>query len=293
MLFEKNQEALKSCAGFHMDFNEVSTTEGKSPQVESRVKDFLSQVESNLPIILKDAYDIEEITWMCDRLRTSDRFGSDNKLYLQYSSREDFLKSMETLDWTEIACSGKVVFLFGEEEKLKYYPTNAESATPAPLQIDEIVEIVDSSTKRGYSGTDFFNMILDSHPSLLTIGWHGLFSFNILWKVFCENKTVKEAVEHLRKPNGKAELRLQNANLSNMLKYEYEERLPAFFEGLSLYLNPEEKYGPHDWFKAFYLSANAAVGRKFLQRITPAVFYDIHSLGQGRLAEACTGQEKL
>lgn len=282
-LFYKNQEAFNSCAGFHMDFDENPATEGNQPQVESKVKSFLSQVESDLPIILEDAYDIEEITWMCDRLRGSDKFGSDNNLYLKYSSWPDFLKSMETLDWTEIARSGKVVFLFSDEQKQKYYPTSAKLGTPAPLQIDEIIEIVDSYSIRGYSGTDFFNMILDSHPSLLTIGWHGLSSFTILWKVFCRNKTVKEAVEHLCKPNGKEEVNLKNTNLSHMLKYKYEERLAAFLEGLSLYLNPEKAYSLHDWFKAFYLSANAAVGRKFLQRITPAVYYDEHRINQSKL----------
>lgn len=281
-LFYKNQEAFKSCAGFHMDFDENPATEGNQPQIESKVKSFLSQVESDLPIILEDAYDIEEITWMCDRLRGSDKFGSDNNLYLKYSSWPDFLKSMETLDWTEIARSGKVVFLFSDEQKQKYYPTSAELGTPAPLQIDEIIEIV-NSFPRGFSGSDFFNMILDSHPSLLTIGWHGLSSFTILWKVFCKDKTVKEAVKHLRKPNGNEELKLHKVNLSHMLKYKYANRLPTFLEGLSAYLNSEEKYGIHDWFKAFYLSANAAVGRKFLQRITPAIFYDKHGMNQAKI----------
>ena len=278
-MFEKNREVLKSCANFHMNFDELPTTEGKSPQAESRVKNFLSQVESELPIILDDAYDISEITWMCDRLRTSDRFGTDNKLYLYYSSRGDFLKSMETLDWTYIANSGKAVFMFGEEQKLKYYPTTAQHAEPAPLQIDEIIELV-NSFPRGFSGSDFFYMILDSHPSLLTIGWHGLATFSILWKVFLKNKPVKEAVEHLRKPNGKEELKLRDENLLNMLKYKYKERLPIFLDGLLLYLDSEKTYGLHDWFKAFYLATNAAVGRKFLQRITPAIFYDLHGMSQ-------------
>ncbi len=280
--FEKNKEALKSCSGFHMDFDKLPKTEDKIPQTESRIKSFLSQVDSDFPILLEDAYDIEELTWMCDRLRDSDRFGADNHLYLQYSSRADFLKSMEVLDWTGIARSGKVVFLFSDEQKRKYYPTKTEPVAPAPLQIDEIVEIV-NSFPRGYSGSDFFNMILDSHPSLLTIGWHGLSLFTVLWKVFLKDKPVKEAIEHLRNPNGKVEEDLQKINLSTMLNYKYERRLPAFFNGLSLYLDSEKIYGLHDWFKAFYLSANSAVGRKFLQRITPAVFYDKHGMGQAKI----------
>ncbi|MBD3879416.1 MAG: hypothetical protein SR1Q5_07010 [Quinella sp. 1Q5] len=291
-VFEKNQKALSSCAGFHMNFDEKPTTKGNQPKVESRIKSFLSQVESDAPIILEDAYDIEEITWMCDRLRVSDKFGSDNNLYLKYSSWADFLKSMENLDWTEIASCGKAVFLFGEEQKQKYYPAKPKLGTPLSLQIDEIVELV-QSRPRSFSGSDFFNMILDSHPSLLTIGWHGLSIFTLLWKIFCKDKTVKEAVEHLRNPNEKEELFLRNLNLANMLKYKYKERLPFFLEGLTLYLNPEKKYGLHDWFKAFYLSANAAVGRKFLQRITPAIFYDIHGMNQHKKRIGFNWKENL
>ena len=250
----------------------------KEFKTESRLKSFLSQVESELPILLWDAYDISELTWMVDRLRSSENFGSDNRLYLHYTSREEFFKSTEFLDWDYIASSGKVVFLFDEKD----YPKASKVGKPAPLQIDEIVELV-NSFPRGFSGSDFFNMILDSHPSLLTIGWHGLSSFTILWKIFCKDKKVKEAVEHLRNPNGEAELSLRELNLSHMLKYKYEERLPVFLGGLLKYLNPVEKYGVHDWFKAFYLSANEAVGRKFLQRITPAVFYDEHGLSQSQM----------
>ena len=133
-VFEKNQKALSSCAGFHMNFDEKPTTEGEQPKVESRIKSFLSQVESDAPIILEDAYDIEEIKWMCDRLRVSDKFGSDNNLYLKYSSRSDFLKSMENLDWTEIANRGKAVFLFGEEQKQKYYLAKPKLGTPPPCR---------------------------------------------------------------------------------------------------------------------------------------------------------------
>ena len=274
-LFEKNLEAFKSCADFDMN---AEQQEGNPPQAESRLKSFLAQVESDFPILLKDAYDIEELKWMSDRLRTSDRFGADNRLYLQYSSWADFVKSMEVFDWSDIARSDKVVFLFSDEQKLKSYPTTPQAANPSPLQIDEIIELV-NSILNGFSGTDFFNMILDSHPSLLTIGWHGLSSFTILWKVFCKDKTVKEAVEHLRNPQ-KTESGLRNINLLQMLKYKDKKRLPLFLDGLTDYLDADKKYGVHDWFKAFYLSANAACGRKFTQRITPAIFFDKHGMDQ-------------
>ena len=40
-MFSTNRDALKSCADFHMDFDESPTTEGEPPQAESRLKSFL------------------------------------------------------------------------------------------------------------------------------------------------------------------------------------------------------------------------------------------------------------
>ena len=83
---------------------------------KSCLQEFLSQTESPNPIVLHDAYDIEEITWMCYRLRKSEQFGSDNRLYLQYSSREMFQQKKQELDWTPVINTKKVVFTFSDSE---------------------------------------------------------------------------------------------------------------------------------------------------------------------------------
>ncbi|MBO6291096.1 MAG: hypothetical protein J6N51_02380 [Selenomonas sp.] len=212
-------------------------------------------------------------------MRSTDKFGADNHLYLQYTSWQNFLASLCNSDWTYIVSTGKVVFLFSEDDKTKYYPVKANAGKPQKLDISEINEII-HAIPRGFSGSDFFNMILDSHPSLLTIGWHGLPTFAALWQVFCEDKNVNDAIEHLRNPKDKKELSLRDINLSNMLKYHYKERMEPFLKELSNYLQLDEKYPMIDWFKAFYLSSNSIIGRKFVQRMAPAIFYDEHGMNQ-------------
>ncbi len=115
-----------------------------------------------------------------------------------------------------------------------------EPIIPAPIQIDDIVEIV-KSYPQSFSGSDFFNVILDSHSSLLTIGWYCLSLFTLLWKVFCNDKKDKESAEYLQNPNGKVEVNLRNVNQLNIFKYKYEGYLLAFLERLPLYLKPERQ----------------------------------------------------
>lgn len=285
--FEDNINALSSYEGFHGNLSGIRiSTEMLDEVRKSCMKEFLAQVESDLPVLLEDAYDIEELTWMCDKLRVSEKFGSDNHLYLKYKSYDKFIKSMNTIDWTYIISTGKVVFLLSDEDEDKYYPKNVKKCKSKPLEMWEINEIVDS-IPRGASGSDFFNMILDSHPSLLTIGWHGLPNYSTLWKVFCEGKSVSDAIKHMKNPNNKKEQNLLRLNLDNALKYKSEERLNVFFEKITNYLMEDGVYNLSDWFKAFFLSANEVVGRTFEQRIAPAIFYDHHGgLGQNALNES-------
>ena len=238
----------------------------------SRLQEFLAQVESPTPIVLQDAYDVKELTWMCDRLRTSERFGADNHLYLRYSSKAQLERAMREEDWSGVTDAGKVVFLFDSDEQPS---TGGRQREPQPLSIEEIVEIVDC-IPCGFSGSDFFYMILDSHPNLLTIGWHGLATFPELYRMFCEGKTADEAVEHLSHPRNEKEWNCIKRNLPDMLKYRTEERMKPFLEGLLKCLSQQKMYSMSDWCKAFFLSANAACGRTFPQRMAPAVFYAKH-----------------
>ena len=279
-MFEKNIASFKRCKGFHGNF-----LQGKIPfemmtaPVESRIKSFLAQAESDLPILLHDAYEIDELEWMCDKLRYSDRYGSDNHLYLMYSSNEEFIRSMKSLDWSYIAETDKAIFIFDEKDKEKYYPSRVVVGEPLLLDVSEIKEIIES-IPNGYSGSDFFNMILDSHPFLLTIGWQGLCCYWSVWKVFCENKTVLEAVENMKNPQNKSESELLRMNVGQMLKYKARERMAPFLDSITNYLDPDKKYDQHDWFVAFFLSCNEVTGKKFKQRISPSVFYDRHNMGQ-------------
>ena len=250
---------------------------------ESHVKEFLAQLESPNPVLLHDAYDVEELTWMCDRLRTSERFGADNHLYLRYSSIAVFQQTLAVDDWRPVITSGKSVFLFSEKDEKERYGKApiANPHKPSHLEIDEINEIV-NSIPRGYSGSCFFNMVLDGHPYLLTIGRHGLSAFSAIYKVFCEGEIVVDAIEHLKKPKNTNEEKLQQENLKTMLAGKSVDRLPEFFNKVTEYLEPEKKYGIDEWFKAFYLANNTILGREFLQRIAPAIFYDKHGGYEGR-----------
>ena len=61
--FENNKKALESFDGFKRKFSDADVPiEKKDFSIESCIKSFLLQVESDFPVLLLDAYDIEEIT---------------------------------------------------------------------------------------------------------------------------------------------------------------------------------------------------------------------------------------
>ena len=281
--YAENRQAFLGVKEFSCDLpKQIPDTVGDEPRKESRVKEFLEQAESPNPILLHDAYDVDELMWMCDRLRTSDRFGSDNRLYLRYTSETVFRHSLFFFFLQPIIASGKALFLFNDAEEEQLYHSGSRYHVPEKLHVEEIVELI-NSIPRGFSGTDFFNMILDSHPCLLTIGWHGLATFTSLYEVFLKNRPAKIAINHLKNPHNDDELYLRDFNFEYMLNYKAEERKPIFLQKLSTYLEPDRLYDMADWLKAFYLAANEAVGRKFHQRISPAIFYDEHAGGQYRV----------
>lgn len=278
--YARNIRALAEAQAVPEDWASEFSLEGQEAEMpqESRVKEFLAQLESPQPILLHDAYDIKELTWMCDRLRTSERFGSDNHLYLRYSSPEDFVSALYRLDWRPVVARGKAVFLFTDEDYAKHYDKmngDRPHHSPSKLSINEINEAVEG-INRSFSGSDFFNMILDSHPNLLTIGWHGLSNFLALYKVFCEDRCAGEAVHHLKNPCDDKEKQIIRQNFPAMLKYKYQERLPIFYENIFHYLDEGKEYSLHDWMVAFFLATNEACGRTFHSRIAPALYYDYH-----------------
>ena len=278
--YERNVEVLRFCIGFK-DFyadcsypqdDEIVNDMSKSV---SKIDEFLKQIESENPIVIKDAYKIDELRWMCTKLRKSEKIGSDNHLYLYYSDKKVFACFLKKLDWYDLARTGKIGFSLTEE----YHGTAKFDLTQCkPVEIEEIEEIFTTSichNTRNHSGSDFFNMILDNHPSLLTIGYHGLSSFTALWRVCLQGKTTESAIACMRQPYNDDVAELVKDNMSTMLRFGYEN-IDRFYVILAKKLEKDKQPSMQAWFKALYIAANELSGRTFKQRIAPAIFYDYH-----------------
>ncbi|WP_029541000.1 sulfotransferase [Selenomonas sp. AB3002] len=294
-IFEENRRAIDGYPWFHGKLTGGEFDGNKLPEVKSKARQFLEQVESPMPILLIDAYDTEELVWMCTRLRTSEKYGADNRLYLQYTSWDEFRSSLGEWDWRKVLATGKVVFLFSEEQKKQHYPKDRDEAPAAhvmPLAVEEINEII-KTFPRSFSGSDFLVMIFDNHPSLLTVGFHSLVSFSVIYRVFCDGKSVTEAVAHMRAPRTDAEVAVLKHNLPDMLKYKFRERIDLFYAALQHFLPEDRTCSMLEWFKAFFLASNEAVGRRFRQRIAPAIFFDIHGSSYPYLKDFGIGRQQI
>lgn len=278
--YEHNIEALELCVGFKnfyagCSYPYADDTASEVSNPVSKIVAFLSQIESKKPIVLKDAYNLEELKWMCTKLRESEKIGSDNHLYLYYSNKNIFTNSLKRLDWREVAQTGRIGFSLTEEYQgsANFFLDDCK-----PIEINEIEEIFTTTIcgeTRNYSGSDFFNMVLDNHPSLLTIGYHGLSSFTALWMVCLKDKSVEKAIAFMRQPPNSDVAELVKDNMHTMLRFGYEN-IERFYEILIRKLSGDTLPSMQDWFKAFYLAANELSGRAFKQRIVPAIFYDYH-----------------
>ena len=279
-LYEKNKAVLSDYDNCLIDMQGLSYEDAVPRDKASRIEAFLSQIDSDKPIVIDDQYDSEDTVWMCDKLRGSDLYGTDNKLYLRYSSLKEFNYLLRRIDWESVAKLRKAVFVLADDFQRLVHLTSGDGSAARPLQLEELNELIHTEVcgrNHGYSGSDFFNMVLDSHPNMLTIGWQGLPTFPVLYLVFLKGKTSAAAIVHMQNPANEQEATLLDVNLGNMLKYKYEQRLAGFYGSLSGLLDSDKEYSMVDWFRAFYLAANAAVGRKFTSRMIPAIFYDWHA----------------
>lgn len=248
-------------------------------KLNSLEKEFYQQAYNGSPILLTDAYDVKKIVWMCDRLRPSNRYGKENRLFLYFHSLDIFVLLGGALDWRPVLATGKVVMLFGMKELHAHYPPQEDAKPCKHILVDEIVELVHTSNQRGWSGNQFMSTVMDCHPYLINNGRFGLSAFGICYNNYLKEKTVKQAVASLKSITDETGRKIMDADLSNLL-FGYEgdavRRRELFYECLPHSLEQHEVPSAIEWFKAFFLASAEAVGREFTGRITPVLYHDFH-----------------
>jgi len=281
-------------------FQDIDNEKITKISIKPQDKELFEQLNSNLPILLKDCYDTDWLKRMCGRLRSSEKYGSDNLLYLEYSSLDTFIAMMAFVDWREALATGKVVFLFDEQEKKEKYPITKERfGEIQPLAVDEINTLIRTNALYAYSGNAFFNMIMDAHPHLLTIGCFGLRAYTVLYEKILKGRSVAEAIERMNHPQNHIERNIiytnfkgymlifdENLNLETNSQ-ETKEFNSKFFKCLLNILGKDSVPSSLEWFKGFYLADAKRFDRKCTDRLVPPIFYDCHSV----VADYC--QNKL
>ena len=288
------------------ELNEIKPIPGDTPQyvlshggtvcVRPDDEAVFAQAESDMPIIIERCYAKKWLMFICDRLRTDDRYGADNHLYLFYPSRNEFFSMLSVVDFEKIVATDKVVFLLGDEEKRLRYPLRkGRQGDIKPLEVGEINTIIHSeSLKHWYSGNFFLNTLLDYHPCLLSSACGELCNFDELYDYALKGKTVDDVKKKITNPKHKYDEFVFDSNfqymffnsgksmkVGNGMGFEsriFKEKLiDDFFRVMTRLLPDSEKAEPIDWFKAIYIAYAGARGRKFTQRLVPMIYYDWHS----------------
>ena len=269
-------------------FKDIDNKKITEISIKPQDKELFEQLNSNLPILLKDCYDTDWLKRMCGRLRSSEKYGSDNLLYLEYSSLDTFIAMMAIVDWREALATKKVVFIFDEHEKKEKYPIVKEKfGEIQPLAVGEITTLIRMNCLYGFSGNVFFNMIMDAHTHLLTVKMFGMRAYAVLYEKILKGHPVAKALERIKHPKNQIERNIVYRNLWCMLIFDVDsdsdpnvaednEFNSKFFKHLLNILGEDNVPSSIEWFKGFYLANAKCFDRKYTDRLVPPIFYDSH-----------------
>ena len=129
----------------------------------------------------------------------------------------------------------------------------------------------------GHSGGHFLNSLFDYHKKLLTVPFGGMSDFHYIYEKCLKNNTFDEAVKKIVQSKDDKLISLVTNALFRNTKIDYD----IIFSIMNDYYF-SHKYIPTktEWFKAFYVSYNIALGRNFDESNPPAIYFYQHTIGQ-------------
>lgn len=240
------------------------------------------QLDSEKPILLKNYNKCNELLYISSNLRTSERYGSDNHLYLWYTSEIEFVPLLLNRKFVSLICNGKIVFLFGKE-KDDYYPIahNSLEQSPTYIHIDELKTIISLELWSHDAGNTFFQSLLDNHRSLI-VPTYGPRFFNAIYNNFLKGRKVSQVIHEY----GREKDKWANRWIDELFQKKFfEERFPnqrfidekTFFSKIIMILG-DKIATAEEWFKTLFLAYAYTYGYEYNQRLAPVCVHSMHSL---------------
>lgn len=244
------------------------------------------------PLLLGDVYNGYHLRYLRDNVRLSEYIGADNHIYLYYHSWETFCAYWQVIDWSALLAEKQFVFLFGDEEKAKYYPLDFKGLYQIdyarmpfqPIQIHEIKRLILEMQVLCNCGNEFLNQVVDWHEDLLTMPYFCMSEFGFFYEQTLQGKTVEAVTAAIQKmfkqPLAQCfeKMCLMYMVLDiNRGNKNYLKDLKLFLDALRKVCPPKTVLTKKEWLIAFYL-AYAEMHRRDMghERIVPAIFHSVH-----------------
>lgn len=237
------------------------------------------------PLLIKNEFNVYKLEYLCDNIRSSDDYGGDNHIYLYYEDELNFDLLLCVEDITAYLDCKKLIFMFDGD--LDCYPMDFKkkysvdySNTCKPIAVNEIHRLFCNLSYIPCGGNTFFMGVLDWHPNVLSIKGFGLSDFVFIYDEILMGKTVKE-VQSILKCDSSSKACKSFLQIFNEKLFDKKINVPnidVFFEHLhSLFLS-EYKPNRSEWLKGIFLAYSLALGRKFSDRIVPAIKFETHHI---------------
>lgn len=239
------------------------------------------------PLKVENEDNFYNLNFLNDNVRASEDYAGDNHIYLAYDSLEPLERLMLTCDLESVLNKKKFVFLIGENN-WKRYPINFRKKfgidytkmKPKQLKIEEINRIY-LNQFYGYSGTDFFEGVLNGSDHILVLNG---------WFFYESAKDIVEAyLDYMQNPG-------RTINVSQILDI-LQKRIndiklagwPHIVGILPSILAGRETIAVHEMWKAVMVAAmqvsSQAEGKRYLSRVSPIIFYDPHGVSCSKYYE--------
>lgn len=264
--------------------------------IEQQVSDDATNFFSDLdkPLLIKNEFNISNLTYLNDMVRKSEFYGGDNHIYLFYDSFVHFILLLHLYDLSSLLKDEKFIFILDKKDLKEYYPLDFKkkfgydytNISPKQIQLKEIKRLLMLGHIMPCAGHTFLSGIFDYHPNLLTIKGFGLSDFMILYFLILKDTTIAEFEGNFYNKNMPIEIYNMLTYLFSEIEYSLRSKchvsapkIETFFQNLKSIFNHDTKYKPdiQEWIIAFYLAYSVSINRDLNSRISPTILFSVHS----------------
>lgn len=230
--------------------------------------------DNGKPILLSNIYSEYVLIYLSYIVRDSERYGSDNHVYLCYDNVDEFGNLLHFVDLSFLKKNPKFIFLLGEESK-SLYPLQKEALSekkePEILGVDEMQHIC-ILISNGECGSGFFTGVMSSNKYVVGNEDKEFYYYSKVPKQF--HDILKNTA---KKYSYKEVLSVFENNLDNIVMPMDDKPFAEYVKFFKENYREEDVFNVTDIWKIYFIAKYYLDGGSKQTRFVPCIFWDIHN----------------